>query len=245
MPDLSAPITPQEAERVWKSQARPSARGVATAMTRAGRPIHFTTVARWQRQGLMTIARSNDPVAGVQGVPAAGSEDPFAELPPPVTPLEAKRVWDEQRRPSSRSVAKALTRVGRPVHFTTVARWKKREWQVEPRLEHPFAAVMRKVDLFVPMLTGDPTTKAVDIMAGIRARTAERQSMTEDQDCDPIIRQSYVTLIILVRLLQLKLIALKPLEIAEFGKTVSQASLAATEAQVQLQALQRAKNAPR
>jgi hypothetical protein len=34
MPDLSAPITPQEAERVWKSQARPSARGVATAMTR-------------------------------------------------------------------------------------------------------------------------------------------------------------------------------------------------------------------
>jgi len=204
---------------------------VATAMTRAGRPVHFTTVARWQRQGLMTIARSSGP------------EDPFAELPSPVTPLEAKRVWDEQRRPSSRRVAKALTRVGRPVHFTTIARWKKREWQVEPRLEHPLAAVMRKVDLFVPMLTGDPTTKAVDIMAGIRARTAERQSMTEDQDCDPIIRQSYVTLIILVRLLQLKLIALKPLEIAEFGKTVSQASLAATEAQVQLQALQRAKTA--
>jgi hypothetical protein len=166
-------------------------------------------------------------------------------LPSPVTPLEAKRVWDEQRRPSSRRVAKALTRVGRPVHFTTIARWKKREWQVEPRLEHPFAAVMRKVDLFVPMLTGDPTTKAVDIMAGIRARTAERQSMTEDQDCDPIIRQSYITLIILVRLLQLKLTALKPLEIAEFGRTVSQASLAATEARVQLQALQRAKTAAR
>src|SRR5262245_55652753 len=121
MPDLSAPITPQEAERVWKSQARPSARGVATAMTRAGRLVHFTTVARWQRQGLMTIARSSDP------------EDPFAELPPPVTPLEAKRVWEEKRRPSSRSVARALTRVGRPVHFTTIARWKKREWQVEPR----------------------------------------------------------------------------------------------------------------
>jgi hypothetical protein len=26
MPDLSAPIPPQEAERVWKSQVRPSAR---------------------------------------------------------------------------------------------------------------------------------------------------------------------------------------------------------------------------
>ena len=245
MPDLPAPITPQEAEGVWKSQARPSARTVATAMTRAGRPVHFTTVARWQRQGLMTIARSSDTVAGMQAVPAAGSEDPFAELPPPVTPLEAKRVWEEQRRPSSRSVAKALTRVGRPVHFTTVARWKKREWQVEPRLEHPLAGVMRKVDLFVPLLTGDPTTKAADIMAGIEARATERQSMTEDQDWPPIIRQIYITLIILVRLLQLKLIALNPLEVAEFGRTVSQACQAATEANVQLQALQRAKDADR
>src|SRR5262245_83579 len=194
MPDLTAPVTPQEAERVWKSQARPSARSVATAMTRAGRPVHFTTVARWQRQGLMTIARSSDTVAGMQAVPAAGSEDPFAELPPPVTPLEAKRVWEEKRRPSSRSVAKALTRVGRPIHFTTVARWKKREWQVESRLEHPLAAVMRKVDLFVPLLTSDPTTKAVDIMAGIRARATDRQSMTEDQGLPPIIRDSCITM---------------------------------------------------
>jgi hypothetical protein len=163
VPDLFAPITPQEAERVWKSQARASARSVATALTHAGRPVHFTTVARWRRQGLLTIARSSDhPLAGMQGVhstesaePEAGSEDPFAELPPPVTPLEAKQVWDEQRRPSSRSVAKAITRAGRPVHFTTVARWKKREWQVEARLEHPLAAAMRKVDLAVPLLPGD------------------------------------------------------------------------------------------
>jgi hypothetical protein len=57
MPELS------EAERVWKSQSqvRPSARSVATAMTRAGRPVHFTTVARWQRQGLLTAARAGEP----------------------------------------------------------------------------------------------------------------------------------------------------------------------------------------
>jgi hypothetical protein len=89
-----------------------------------------------QREGLLTSA--SNPLTAMQGVrtpdsaePAAGPEDPFAELPVPVTSLEAKRVWDEQRRPSSRSVAKALTQAGRPVHFTTVARWKKREWQVE------------------------------------------------------------------------------------------------------------------
>jgi hypothetical protein len=44
---------------------------------------------------------------------------------------------------------------------------------------------------------------------------------------------------------QQKLIALKPLEVAEFGKTVAQACLAATEARVQSQALQRAKDAGR
>jgi hypothetical protein len=71
----------------------------------------------------------------------------------------------------------------------------------------------------------------------------EQRSETEDQD--PIIRQSYITLIILVRLLQLKLIALKPLEIAEFGRTVSQAFWLATEARVQSQALQRAKDTAR
>jgi hypothetical protein len=53
------------------------------------------------------------------------------------------------------------------------------------------------------------------------------------------------TLIILMRLLLLKLIAYKPLEIAEFGRTVSQADLAAVKAILQLQALQRAKDATR
>jgi hypothetical protein len=139
-------------------------------------------------------------------------------LPPPVNPLEAKRVWDHQRRPSSRTVAKALTRAGRPVHFTTIARWRKREWQVQPRLEHPLAVVMRKVDLFVPLLTGDPTSKAADIVGGIFGAASSR-SMTSDQDLDQVIRQSCITSIILPRLLLQKLIALKPLDIAEFGKT--------------------------
>jgi hypothetical protein len=53
---------------------------------------------------------------------------------------------------------------------------------------------------------------------------------TEDQDLHPVIRESYITLIILMRLLSLKLIAYKPLEIAEFGTTVSQADLAAVKA---------------
>ena len=238
MPIQSAPITPQEAERVWKSQARPSARTVARALTQAGRPVHFTTVARWKRQELLTTTQSVE----LEGSP----EDPFAELPPPVTPPEAKHLWDEQRRPSARSVAKALARAGRPVHFTTVARWKKREWQVEPRLEHPLAAAMRKVDLAVPLLTGDPTTKAVDIVRDILgARAANRQGTIEDRAPHRATRDSLITLIILGQLLRLHLIPFRPVEIAVFIRAISQAHLAIAKADAQLLALQRAKDAAR
>jgi succinyl-CoA synthetase beta subunit len=75
---------------------------------------------------------------------------------------------------------------------------------------------------------------------------ATRQDLlTADQGPDQVIRESCITLIILVRLLQLKLIELNPLAIAEFGRTVSEVCLAAAKAQVQLQALQRAKDAAR
>src|SRR5882672_9379204 len=105
----------------------------------------------------------------------------------PITLQEAERVWKSQARPSARSVARALTQAGRPVHFTTVARWKRREWQVEAQLEHPLAAAMRMVDLAVPLLTRDPTTKAINIVGDIvGARAANRQSMTEDQGLHPV-----------------------------------------------------------
>jgi hypothetical protein len=114
---------------------------------------------------------------------------------------------------------------------------------VEVNLERPLAAAMRKVDLFAPLLTGDPTTKAVDIIRDIlRARAA---SLSVDQGSDQVIRESYITLIILVRLLRLKVLPYNPLAIAEFARTVSEACLAAAKAQVQLQALQRAKDAGR
>jgi hypothetical protein len=100
---------------------------------------------------------------------------------------------------------------------------------------------MRKVDLFVPLFTADPTSKAADIIGGIFGAASNR-SMTSDRDVDQVIRESCITSIILLRLLLQKLIALKPLDIAEFGKTNAQALLAATEAMMQAQALQGAKD---
>jgi hypothetical protein len=105
---------------------------------------------------------------------------------------------------------------------------------------------MRKVDLFVPLLTGDPTIKAVDIVQDVlMAIPANRQDMPADQGLNQVIRESCITLIILLRLVLQKLIALNPLEVAQFGKIISQALLVATEARVQSQAFQRAKDAAR
>jgi hypothetical protein len=104
---------------------------------------------------------------------------------------------------------------------------------------------MRKVDLFVPMLTRDPTIKVVDIAHIVGVRAANRESMTEDQGPDQVIRESYITLIILLQWLCLNALAYEPLEIAEFTRTVSEVNLAAAKTHVQLQALARAKNAPR
>jgi hypothetical protein len=69
--------------------------------------------------------------------------------------------------------------------------------------------------------------------------------MTEDQGPDQVIRESCITLIILARWLCLNAIAYKPHEIAEFGRAVSQVCLAAVKANVQLQAVQRAKEPAR
>ena len=154
----------QQATRVWAWQRQPSARAVAKALTQTGTPVHFTTVARWKRKGWLAAeskgASSDQP----------NREPERSQLPTPVTPLEAKCVWDSQRRPSSRSVARALTERGRTVHFTTVARWKKERWCTNPLQEHPLSTALRMVDLAIPLLTDDPTTLAWDLLSGTQPK---------------------------------------------------------------------------
>ena len=78
-------ITPGEARAVWDSLKNPSGRGVARAMTQAGRKIHHATVSRWAAQGWRPVAHRPHPVdaarqaldiaAGVlTGDPAAGTK---------------------------------------------------------------------------------------------------------------------------------------------------------------------------
>jgi hypothetical protein len=69
--------------------------------------------------------------------------------------------------------------------------------------------------------------------------------MTENQGLDQVLRESYITLNILLEWLCHTAIAYEPLEIAEFTRAVSEFNLAVAKTHVQLQALARAKNAPR
>src|SRR5262245_54744675 len=78
---------------------------------------------------------------------------------PQATPVLAKAAWMRQRRPSARTVATALTQAGRPVHFTTVARWRAQGWRaVEGK--HPLDGARDTLDSAAPLITGDPQNTA-------------------------------------------------------------------------------------
>ena len=81
---------------------------------------------------------------------------------PKATPALAKSVWQNQKRPSARSVARAMTAAGYPVHFTTVARWKAQGWPDTDGV-HPLDQARAALDSIAPLVTGDPMTKAEDV----------------------------------------------------------------------------------
>jgi hypothetical protein len=193
--DPLAPVSPQEAQLVWQCQRRPSARSVARALTQAGRRIHFTTVARWRREGSLMNAPSRDALAAGQETGAQATQ--LSELPAPVNAQDAKREWDRQRRPSSRSVARVLTQAGRPVHFTTIARWKRQGWCSRTPSEHPLTAAMTMLDLAVPLLTGDPTSKAVDLLGTMEDKD---ETTMVDKHMPHFIRERYIATFVMTKL---------------------------------------------
>jgi hypothetical protein len=226
--DPLAPVSPQEAQLVWRCQRRPSTRSVARALTQAGRRIHFTTVARWRKEGLLTIATSRHPLAAGPEMGTQGR--PVSELPAPVNAQDARRVWDSQRCPSSRSVARVLTQAGRPVHFTTIARWRRQGWRSQSTSEHPLTAAMRTLDLAVPLLTGDPTSKVADILGTIEDKDDE--SRTNRKHMPRVIREAFIASYVLTRLLCEycpELIPHKPAQIAVLVKALSRLMKAAAD----------------
>jgi hypothetical protein len=79
------------------------------------------------------------------------------------TPAMARRVWEAQRRPSARTVARALTLAGRPVHYVTIARWKARGWR-PVRSDHPLEVARRQLEAVAPLVSGAPETTIQDLI---------------------------------------------------------------------------------
>jgi hypothetical protein len=235
-------VSPQEAQLVWKLQCCPSARSVAKALNQAGRQVHFTTVARWRREGLLVGAspkhQSLDGAADQAGSQAQGSK-----LPSPLTAQEAKREWDAQRCPSSRSVARALTRAGRPIHFTTIARWKRQGWGALTASEHPLTKAMTALDLALPLLTGDPTSKAADILRGIESR-----GQNKTDGIPRIFREACLISIVLSKELSLyhpELVVQRPVHSAVLLNALSELMKASSQAYLHWFDLQRASEVER
>jgi hypothetical protein len=159
----------------------------------------------------------------------------FCDIPALVTPQEAKRVWDSQRGPSARSVAKALTQAGRPVHFATVARWRRQGWQTVTSPEHPVERARRAVDAASSVVTLDPTLTTQDWIRG----TEKLTRISDDQLLARAVRQTTIASILLMEEFARKsdLIVGKPKEMAAVLEAVAVAVRACAEATSQVKCL--------
>jgi hypothetical protein len=82
---------------------------------------------------------------------------------PKATPELARRVWEAQRRPSARTVARALTLGGCAAHYTTIARWKTRGWR-PVKSDHLLEVARRQLEAVASLATGDPETTIDDLI---------------------------------------------------------------------------------
>src|SRR6266581_3451793 len=81
------------------------------------------------------------------------------------TPAMAKQVWQGLRgRRSSRKLAKKLLQAGFVAHHTTIARWRRRGWPGIGKGQDSIDAARANLDSAVPILTGDPSTTADELV---------------------------------------------------------------------------------
>jgi hypothetical protein len=107
------------------------------------------------------------PVEKVETVASRSNFMTQHDQPLPIaTPAMARAIWDQQKRPSARQVATQLTQSGRPVHHSTVSRWRRQGWRpVEPTL-HPLDAARLALEAAMPAVTNDPMMRTQDLLGG-------------------------------------------------------------------------------
>jgi hypothetical protein len=76
---------------------------------------------------------------------------------PKATPDLAKAVWGRQQSPSARSVARALTQSGRPVH------WRAHDWR-DAKGPYPLDQARADLQSALPLMTRNPTSTIDDLL---------------------------------------------------------------------------------
>lgn len=154
---------------------------------------------------------------------------------PEVTPEKAKAVWDSLDKPSSRKVSEAFAAAGQSVSRQQINRWRKAGWTRKQVNETDAEAAMSAMDTAAPALTGDPETRAKDIVhppASDPAKTAvdlmrDELNMLEDTErFRAFLKEMAITGAILMRYAQQRaeVLVLEPEGAGKLMHSVAQAA---------------------
>ena len=156
---------------------------------------------------------------------------------PYATPALAKAVWEHQSSASARSVARALGAAGYPVHWVTVARWRRTGWQpIGPARRHPLVLARAGLESVAPVVTGIPTTSIKDLIKEYPNRES-LEKLTDAELLRMAAREVAMALIIIARATQAPAMSLGGL--ADLLKSLATALDAVGSAFVQALTLRR------
>jgi hypothetical protein len=147
---------------------------------------------------------------------------------PQATPALAKAVWERQRSPSARPVARALTQAGKPVHFVTVARWRKRNWRADPAV-HPVEQALADLESALPLVTGNPAS-TIDDLIGDRPGRDELGQLTDAQLLKRAARELAMAVVMVAHVVmrQAALVLTKPGEVGILFRSLAACAQAIT-----------------
>ena len=162
---------------------------------------------------------------------------------PQATPALAKAVWERQKSPSSRSVARAMTQSGYSVHFTTVDRWRKQGWRNVTSV-HPLDRARASLGSALPLVTEDPTIVIGEFIERRMDITSDADSILKRSDSE-LIRQTARQTMIAASLVACDLregaenyVATQPAETGALLASLAEAIRAAAAAMIQARNLE-------
>jgi hypothetical protein len=97
-------------------------------------------------------------------------------------------------------VARALTLAGKPVHYDTVARWKRQNWR-PVRSDHPLEVARSQIEAVAPLVTGDPET-AIEDLIDDPARRPDLDELTDAEVLRKAAREAAIATALVAKAIQ-------------------------------------------